>query len=94
MTALPLRVTFAVAGGLAGVWAKLAVARSTEHAAVARERRNIGESLFLVGWAYGICRTLRMIDIEPVLMLNWDGVGCQPVAINARLKERARSSAG
>ena len=40
----------AVAGGLAGVcWAKLAVAKRMEHAAVARERRNIGESLFLGG---------------------------------------------
>ena len=38
-----------MAGGLAGAWAKLAVARSVQHAAVARERRNIGESLFLGG---------------------------------------------
>ena len=49
VTALPLRVTLAVAGGLAGAWAKLAVARSMEHAVVAKERRNIGESLFLGG---------------------------------------------
>ena len=50
VTVLPLRVTLAVAGGLAGVcWAKLAVAKRMEHAAVARERRNIGESLFLGG---------------------------------------------
>jgi len=37
---LPLRLTLAVAGGLAGAWAKLAVASNVQHAAVARERRS------------------------------------------------------
>ena len=52
--ALPLRVTLAVAGGLAGAWAKLAEATRMEHATDAKERRNIGESLFLGGVGYGV----------------------------------------
>ncbi len=34
------------------------------------------------------------MDLMSVMMLSYGGVGCQPVAINARLEERARSSAG
>jgi hypothetical protein len=33
-------------------------------------------------------------DLMSVMMLNCGGVDCQPAAINARLEERARSSAG
>jgi hypothetical protein len=34
------------------------------------------------------------LDLMSVMMLNCGGVGCQPAAIDARLEERARSSAG
>jgi hypothetical protein len=34
------------------------------------------------------------LNLMSVMMLSYDGVGCQPAAINARLEERARSSAG
>src|SRR6266849_3356122 len=114
VTALPLRVTLAVAGGLGMAlaagwwsifmppispfdWARLAVASRVQQAAVARERRNIGWSLFLGGWRdiqKDIDWTLMAMDLMSVMLLSYGGVGCQPVAINARLEERARSSAG
>ena len=39
-------------------------------------------------------KTLMTLDSISEMMLNCSAVDCQPVSINARLEERARSSAG
>jgi hypothetical protein len=58
------------------VWAKLAVARRVQQAAVARERRNMSESLFLGE----LCverlvfdKTLMTLDSISEMMLNGGG---------------------
>src|ERR1700733_9402730 len=108
VTALPPRVTLAVAGGLgmvwlaalsifmSPIWARPAVARRVQQAAVARVRKNIGESLFLGArcGARWFCGWPVVLKWTSVMMLNRGGVGCQQAAIDARLEERARSSAG
>jgi hypothetical protein len=88
-----------VAGGLskaslAGIWAKLAVVRRAQQAAVAKERTNI------IDLSFSGFRTLDFYCIRVIednfLMLDWSSaaVNLSFYPYRARLEERARSSAG
>src|SRR5258707_8841252 len=85
--ALPLRVTLAVAGGLAGgapglsicIWARAGRLRRLQQARVMRRRRRMWlGSLFRSLEAGDWSTKWNIGDLLPVTMLRADGGGCQP----------------
>src|SRR5277367_2738814 len=95
VTSLPFRVTLAVAGGLAG-WAKLAVTRRVQQAAVARVRKNMANLSF---WVRVRCEgSIVRDDLRTGFDVRHDAqlerLGLSTRGDHARLKGRARSSAG
>src|SRR5271154_4875486 len=97
VTSLPLRVTLTLAGGLAGgCWARLAVARRVQQATVARERRNMSESLFLSANSVegSMVRTACGVGLDVRHDAQLERRGLSTCCDHARLNECARSSAG